>query len=80
MILQFMCDSTQCRRVVSRAVLSSSTAIPPTAQNYKLHRLKKKPLWFLTYVIYRRIPVSADNTFQHLPRLRETADNTERYI
>jgi hypothetical protein len=25
-------------------------------------------------------PVSAANTFQDLPRLRETADNTERYI
>jgi len=29
---------------------------------------------------YRRTPVSAGNTFQHLPRLRETADNTERDI
>jgi hypothetical protein len=25
-------------------------------------------------------PVSTGNTFQDLPRLRETADNTERYI
>jgi hypothetical protein len=29
---------------------------------------------------YRRTPVSASNTFQDLPRLRETVDNTERYI
>jgi len=28
---------------------------------------------------YRRTPVSTGNTFQDLPRLRETADNTERY-
>jgi hypothetical protein len=30
--------------------------------------------------IYRRTPVSAGNTFQDLPRLRKTADNTEHYI
>jgi hypothetical protein len=29
---------------------------------------------------YRCAPISAGNTFQDLPRLRETADNTERYI
>jgi len=29
---------------------------------------------------YRRTPVSVGNTFQDLPRLHETADNTERYI
>jgi hypothetical protein len=29
---------------------------------------------------YRCGPVSTGNTFQDLPRLRETADNTERYI
>jgi hypothetical protein len=29
---------------------------------------------------YRRTPVSAGKTFQDLPRLRETADNTESYI
>ena len=28
----------------------------------------------------RRTPVSAGNMFQDLPRLRETADNTKRYI
>jgi hypothetical protein len=33
-----------------------------------------------TVVIYSSAPVSADNTFQDLPRLCETADNTERYI
>jgi hypothetical protein len=32
------------------------------------------------YYIYRRTAVSTGNTFQDLPRLRETADNTERYI
>jgi hypothetical protein len=26
------------------------------------------------------LPVSAGNTFQDLPRLPETADNTDRYI
>jgi hypothetical protein len=29
--------------------------------------------------IYSNAPVSTGNTFQDLPRLRETADNTERY-
>jgi hypothetical protein len=28
---------------------------------------------------YSSASVSAGYTFQHLPRLRETADNTERY-
>ena len=30
--------------------------------------------------IYRRTALSAADTFQDLSRLRETADNTERYI
>jgi hypothetical protein len=30
--------------------------------------------------MYRCSPVSTGNMFQDLPRLRETADNTERYI
>jgi len=36
----------------------------------------------LSVSLYRRNPVSAGNarTFQYLLRLRETADNTERYI
>jgi hypothetical protein len=29
---------------------------------------------------YSSVAVSSGNTFQDLPRLRETADNTERYI
>jgi hypothetical protein len=29
---------------------------------------------------YSSAPVSTGNTFQDLPRLRETADNAERYI
>jgi hypothetical protein len=29
---------------------------------------------------YSSAPISTGNTFQDLPRLRETADNTERYI
>jgi hypothetical protein len=29
---------------------------------------------------YSSAPVSTGNTFQYLPRLREIADNTERYI
>jgi hypothetical protein len=29
---------------------------------------------------YRCAPVPTGNTFQDLPRLRETTDNTERYI
>jgi hypothetical protein len=36
--------------------------------------------WFTKNVKYSSAPVSTDNTFQDLPRLRETADNTERYI
>jgi hypothetical protein len=31
-------------------------------------------------LVYSTAPVSTGNTFQDLPRLRETADNTERYI
>ena len=30
--------------------------------------------------VYRRTPLTAGNTFQGLPRLHGTADNTERYI
>jgi len=30
--------------------------------------------------LYRRTPVSTCNTFEDLPRLRETGDNTESYI
>jgi len=30
--------------------------------------------------VYRRTPISADNTFQDLPRLRETVDNIKRCI
>jgi hypothetical protein len=30
--------------------------------------------------VYRCAPISAGNTFQDLPRLRETAENTEGYI
>jgi hypothetical protein len=29
---------------------------------------------------YSNTPISTGNTFQDLPLLRETADNTERYI
>jgi hypothetical protein len=35
---------------------------------------------FTRRTIYWRTPVSTGNTFQDLPRLRETADNTGRYI
>jgi hypothetical protein len=35
---------------------------------------------FLLRSKYRYTPASTGNTFQDLPRLRETADNTERYI
>jgi hypothetical protein len=34
----------------------------------------------ICHEIYSSAPVSTGNTFQDLPRLRETADNTERYI
>ena len=34
----------------------------------------------VTITKYRWTAVSTGNTFQDLPRLRETADNTERYI
>jgi hypothetical protein len=39
-------------------------------------------LWSLELneMIYICAPVPTGNTFQDLPRLRETADNTERYI
>jgi len=42
-----------------------------------LPRIKHDTLKFSTY---RRIPLSTGNTSQDLPQLRETADNTERYI
>jgi hypothetical protein len=32
------------------------------------------------YILSSRAPKSKGNTFQDLPRLGETADNTERYI
>jgi hypothetical protein len=31
-------------------------------------------------ILYSSAPVTTVNTFQDLPQLRETADNTERYI
>jgi hypothetical protein len=34
-------------------------------------------IWF---TLYRCAPISTDNTFQDLLQLRETVDNTERYI
>jgi hypothetical protein len=34
----------------------------------------------LLVYIYSSAPVSTENTFQYLPRLRETANNTESYI
>jgi hypothetical protein len=45
------------------------------------HAVKAYPgiILHLLY-IYRCSPISASNRFQYLPRLRETADNTERYI
>jgi len=36
--------------------------------------------YFTRTAIHRRTAVSMGNAFQELPRLRETADNTERYI
>jgi hypothetical protein len=38
-----------------------------------------KWLWNKKQFKYRCAPVSTGNIFQDLPRLRETADNTERY-
>jgi hypothetical protein len=35
---------------------------------------------YLCIHIYMCVSVSTGNTFQDLPRLRETVDNTERYI
>ena len=35
---------------------------------------------FIYIYIYRRTPISTGNTFQELPRFRETTDNTEHYI
>jgi hypothetical protein len=37
-------------------------------------------LFYVTNFMYSSSPVSAGNAFQDLPRLRETADYTERYI
>jgi hypothetical protein len=50
----------------------------PSGQLYALAIVGSKNE--LSVSLYRRIPVSAGNTFQGLQRLRETADNTERYI
>ena len=38
------------------------------------------PLFPRKYSWYGRTTLSAGNTFQDLPLLRETADNTERYM
>jgi hypothetical protein len=35
---------------------------------------------FYSFSLHSSAPVSTGNTFQDLPRLRETAGNTERYI
>jgi hypothetical protein len=48
------------------ACFSTCAAYAPTRVEEILHRVVP--------------PFSAGNTFQDLPRLRETADNTERYI
>jgi hypothetical protein len=37
-------------------------------------------IWIYLRNMYRCAPVFTGNTFQDLLRLRETADNTERYI
>jgi hypothetical protein len=59
-----------------------------TISRQTLLRNKKKPNATCNYAFladteipaYSSAPVSTCNTFQDLPRLRETADNTERYI
>jgi hypothetical protein len=48
----------------------------PIRQN----RSRKVEIPNVTVHKHSSAPVSAGNTFQDLPRLRETADNTERYI
>jgi hypothetical protein len=44
---------------------------------YRMYDVVKKNLASKMYI---SAPVPTGNTFQNLPRLRETADNTERYI
>jgi len=43
---------------------------------------RKDVTWYIHEIVflYMRTPASVGNTFQDLPRLCETADNTERYI
>jgi hypothetical protein len=38
-----------------------------------------RPGYVVRLYVYRQAPGAANNTFQDLPRLRETADNTEPY-
>jgi hypothetical protein len=53
---------------------------------YKIDKRPKiKSQWSTKYIyiyiyVYSIAPLSTVNTFQELPRLRETADNAERYI
>jgi hypothetical protein len=45
-----------------------------------LHKPKYCTYTKHTHVYIHSAPVSTGNTFQDLPRLCETADNTERYV
>ena len=44
------------------------------------HTMLKRFCYSEHFFIYSWTPFSAGNTFQDLPRLCETAENTERYI
>jgi hypothetical protein len=46
----------------------------------KLYGEEREAIFLFRENNYSSAPVSTGNTFQDLPRLRETADNTERYI
>jgi hypothetical protein len=50
-----------------------------THSTYKYIIYKKCYLFINIIYNYRFSPVFTGNTFQDLPRLSETADNTERY-
>jgi hypothetical protein len=60
-------------------VVQTSTVFPPSYRQtltLTFAKVHGQPLKSL----YSSAPVSAGNAFQDLPRLLETADNTERYI
>jgi hypothetical protein len=56
-----------------------SSALENLCCTTELYHLPAKEI-YSTKGMYSSAPIFMGNMFQDLPRLRETADNTERYI